>query len=142
MKLFLALLFALTAFVADAQDFAALRRQADTSQAQVTSPGADCNRGEGEAFAEFIVKFTTDAAFNAERSKLSGVFALKPIANYRALVTTSGHEAGYTQMWQIKSPGCVRLVCGYDGMPSDYTFVFKRADKGLWRLVDRVTDSF
>ena len=125
----------------DAQDFAALRRAADDSQAMVTSPSAACNRGEGETFAEFLVKFTVDQAFNGQRSKIAKIFALKPIANYRALVVTSGHEAGYTQTWKIDGPDKVSLYCGFADAPADYHYLFQRAG-GEWTLVDRIVDDF
>lgn len=123
-----------------AADFAALRREADASQAAVTSPSAACNR-DGETFAEFIVKFTVDKAFNADRSKISSVFAINPIADYRALVVTSGHEAGYCQMWQDVGPDAVTLSCAYAGAPADYHYLFRRQG-GKWFLVDRVTPDF
>lgn len=139
-------IFTATAFVLTmavqclAADFAALRREADASQAAVTSPSAACNR-EGETFAEFIVKFTVDKAFNADRSKISSVFAINPIADYRALVVTSGHEAGYCQMWQDVGPDAVTLSCAYAGSPADYHYLFRRQG-GKWFLVDRVTPDF
>lgn len=121
-------------------DYAALRREADASQAAVTSPSAPCNRGE-ETFAEFLVKFTVDKEFNAARSKIAGVFAINPIADYRALVVTSGHNAGYCQMWNAAGPDSVTLVCAFAGAPADYHYVFRRQG-GKWFLVDRVTPDF
>lgn len=140
MKLKLFLAMAVLALQAVAADYAAIRRDADTSQATVTSPGAECNR-DAETFAEFIVKFTTDAAFAAERSKIAQIFALKSPADYRALVVTSGHEAGYVQMWKIIGPDRVKLVCGFAGAPADYGYIFTRKG-GKWMLVDRVTEEF
>ena len=129
------------AMVASAQDFAALRRAADESQAAVMSPPAACNRGEGETFSEFLEKLTVDPAFNAERSKISKVFALKPIANYRALVVNSGHEAGYTQTWKVDGADRVSLYCGFADAPADYHYLFLRTD-GQWTLADRIVDDF
>lgn len=129
-----------TAAMLHAADYAALRREADASQAAVTSPSAACNR-QGETFAEFIVRFTVDQGFNAERSKLQSMFAIKPIADYRALVVTSGHEAGYYQVWQNDGPDLVKLVCAYAGAPADYHYVFRRQG-GKWFLVDRITPDF
>ncbi|MCF0218256.1 MAG: hypothetical protein HUK14_00590 [Muribaculaceae bacterium] len=141
-RIFTFILVALSAVMtASAQDFAALRRTADESQAAVMSPSAACNRGEGEAFSEFLVKFTVDQPFNAERSKISKVFALKSIANYRALVVTSGHEAGYTQTWKIDGADRVSLYCGFADAPADYHYLFRRAG-GKWTLADRVVDDF
>ncbi len=140
-SLFIAMAMAVvTALSALGADYAALRREADASQAAVTSPSAPCN-SRAETFAEFIVKFTVDEAFNAERSKISPMFAIKPIANYRALVVTSGHEAGYYQVWQEKGPDMVKLACAYADSPADYLYIFRRqGDK--WFLVDRVTPDF
>ena len=123
-----------------AADYAALRRQADASQAAVTSPSAACNR-DSETFAEFIVKFTVDKAFNAERSKISGVFAINPIADYRALVVNSGHQAGSCQMWQDIGPDAVTLSCAFADAPADYHYIFRRQG-GKWFLTDRVTPDF
>ena len=125
---------------ASGADYGALRRDADTSQASVTAPGAACN-SEGETFAEFIVKFTVDQAFNAERTKLSAMFALKPIANYRAYVVTSGNDAGYYQVWKDARADSVTLVCAYAGAPADYHYIFRRTG-GKWYLVDRITPDF
>lgn len=123
-----------------AADFAALRREADASQAAVTSPSAACNR-DGETFAEFIVKFTVDKAFNADRSKISSVFAISPIADYRALVVTSGHQAGYCQKWCDVGADAVTLSCAYADAAPDYHYIFRRQG-GKWFLVDRITPDF
>ncbi|MBD5186334.1 MAG: hypothetical protein HDS92_06985 [Bacteroidales bacterium] len=123
-----------------AADLAALRRQTDASQAAVTSPSAPCNK-EAESFSEFIVKFTVDEAFNASRSKISSMFALKPVADYRALVVTTGHDAGYYQQWQEIGADSVVLACAYAGAPADYHYVFRRQG-GKWYLVDRITPDF
>ena len=109
-------------------------------QAAVTSPSAPCNRGD-EPFSQFLVKFTTDGSFAKERTSLSPIFALKSIADYRALVVSSGHETGYIQTWQVVDPSRVKLVCGYDRSP-DYSYIFARGADGKWKLVDRVTEDF
>ena len=137
-RLLTSLLALMIAVAASAADIPALRRAADASQAAVTSPSAPCNSGD-EPFAQFLVKFTTDGSFAKERTSLSPIFALKSIADYRALVVSSGHETGYIQTWQV--PSRVKLVCGYDRSP-DYSYIFARGADGKWKLVDRVTEDF
>jgi len=123
-----------------ATDYTRLRQEADASQATVMSPGAPCNH-DAETFSEFLVKFTTDAGFNSERCDISAIFAIKPISDYRALVVTQGHEAGYMQLWETESASKVKLVCKYAGAPADYSYIFERHD-GKWRLIDRLTEDF
>lgn len=123
-----------------AADYAALRQKAEASQAMVTSPSAPCNK-QAETFAEFLVHFTTDKAFNAQRSKIAEIFALSPVANYRALVVTAGNDAGYCQIWQDAGPDSVTLSCGFAGAPADYNYLFHRRD-GKWFLTDRITPDF
>lgn len=137
-----ALFLAAVSLCVSAADMAALRRQADASQAAVTAPGAQCNQGDGEKFAEFIVKFTVDPGFNGNRTRMSQVFALKPIANYKALVVSQGHDAGYTQVWKMPSADEVQLVCGYADAPADYVYIFRRQADGTWQLIDRTTPDF
>lgn len=139
-RIIISLLAAFIAVAASAADIPALRRVADASQAAVTSPSAPCNSGD-EPFAQFLVKFTTDGSFAKERTSLSPIFALKSIADYRALVVASGHETGYIQTWQVVDPSRVKLVCGYDRSP-DYSYIFARGADGKWKLVDRVTEDF
>lgn len=123
-----------------AADYGELTKRAEASQRAVTAASAKCNLAD-EKFADFLSHFTADRSFNSSRTHLADVFSIRDIADYRALAVTSGHEAGYAQMWVIDSPSKVRLVCGHDGMPADYSYVFTReGDK--WFLTDRVTEDF
>lgn len=140
MKTLITAVLMFLALAVSAADYAATRRDAEATQGAVTSPGAACNRDD-ERFADFLVKFTGDAAFHAERSKVSSMFALKSPSGYRALVITDGHDSGYCQMWEIVSADRVKLVCGFAGAPADYSYLFTRT-AGKWYLVDRVTEDF
>ncbi|MBQ4345113.1 MAG: hypothetical protein IJC40_04340 [Muribaculaceae bacterium] len=138
-KFLLIIAFIAVGFVMQAQTVAEI----EETVARFNNPSTPCNQG-GEAFNDFIAKFSTDQEFLNSRLKLteaqkSEYAELLVPENFTAKLPFAKDDDMFYQAWGELQFNSAYLDCGWVDSYCTHTFEFKRIG-GKWYLAKVVVD--